>query len=279
MFWREAAPSVSPQQPAGPAALRAQGGDIPGMFTHHWRSWSVCLSLWPQHKQLGPQINKARGRGRECKQDAVQRDTDNESGPPLFVWVRVCVYMCVYTLVRMQMFAMCGSQCLLVEDSTLTDFKVNGKAFCAFIFFFFLERDAPKLFSHSSLFPSMITQNQPSPPESLLSLCTFERPPQFKELEERGQRKGGRGRDERQRKRQREENTKLADTGHNLISTVGGQLCSVICHGSPFRLQWQAWPAKENSNCSQSPLSDGGGDRATIYGLVLKKHTLLSCYW
>lgn len=145
----------------------------------------------------------------------------------------------MYTLVCMQMLAVCGSQRLFVEDSTLTDFKVNGEA-CHAFFFFFLARDAPKLFSHSSLFPSMITQNQPLPPESLLSLCTFERPPQFKELEERGQRKGGRGRDERQRKRQREENTKLADTGHNLISTVGGQLCSVICHGSPFRLQWQA---------------------------------------
>lgn len=50
---------------------------------------------------------------------------------------------------------------------------------------------------------------------------------------------GGAGVRDRKRKRQREENTKLADMGHNLISTVGGQLCSVICHGSPFRLQWQ----------------------------------------
>lgn len=64
--------------------------------------------------------------------------------------------------------------------------------------------------------------------------------------------KGG-GAGMRDRERDREENTKLADTGHNLISTVGGQLCSVICHGSPFRLQWPAWPAKENSGLQRAP--------------------------
>lgn len=90
--------------------------------------------------------------------------------------------------------------------------------------------------------------------------------------------KGG-GAGMRDRERDREENTKLADTGHNLISTVGGQLCSVICHGSPFRLQWPTWPAKENSYCSEPLFREGGGDWASIYGLVLKKHTLVTCYW
>lgn len=50
---------------------------------------------------------------------------------------------------------------------------------------------------------------------------------------------GSRGEGTPEKETERVENTKLADTGHNLISTVrGGQLCSVICHGSPFTLQW-----------------------------------------
>lgn len=94
--WSEAAPSVSLQQAAGPAALRARG-DIPSMFTHHWRSWSVCLSLWPQHKQLHPQINKTRGRGHKCSRTQSKRRWDNESGLPLFACVYVCVRASVYT--------------------------------------------------------------------------------------------------------------------------------------------------------------------------------------
>lgn len=91
--------------------------------------------------------------------------------------------------------------------------------------------------------------------------------------EEKG--KGGRAGMGRETETQREENTKLADTGHNLISTVGGQLWGVICHGSPFTLQWRARPAKENSDSGEPRLREGGGDRATIYGLVLKKHTCI----
>lgn len=90
--------------------------------------------------------------------------------------------------------------------------------------------------------------------------------------EERGRGGGGAGMG-RETETQREENTKLADTGHNLISTVGGQLCGVICHGGPFTLQWRARPAKENSDSGELRLREGGGDRATIYGLVLEKHT------
>lgn len=37
----------------------------------------------------------------------------------------------------------------------------------------------------------------------------------------------------------------LADTGHNLIFTVPGQLYRVICHGMPLKLQCLYWPRRE----------------------------------
>lgn len=58
---------------------------------------------------------------------------------------------------------------------------------------------------------------------------------------------------ERERKREREGGRvgkekgekNLADTGHNLIFTVPGQLYRVICHGMPLKLQCLYWPRRE----------------------------------
>lgn len=55
---------------------------------------------------------------------------------------------------------------------------------------------------------------------------------------EEGERERGRKREQWRREgRERKGEKNLADTGHNLIFTVPGQLYRVICHGMPLKLQ------------------------------------------
>lgn len=262
-------PFIRSRKWALPAASRAASAavrsprKILGVFTHQRRSASVCLSLWPQHKQLHPQINRrgptsAAGRSSARLQEALGQ---RAQGPPLFV--RSIVFTCTCEWLAcatgsgcLRSVAWLAAVCLLMSSLKSLIILSYISRYNQICFFFFPNVIAQK----ANLLPPLTR----SPAHHSRSWTSG----------------GGAGTRDRERDSEREgKHTKLADTGHNLISTVGGQLCSVICHGSPFRLQWLAWPAKENWNCSEPPLREGGGDRATIYGLVLKKHTPLTCYW
>lgn len=61
--------------------------DIPGVFTHLWKSRSVCLPLRPQHKHLHPQINNTRAgaAGAGCSSCARLEGRRNH-----------CLFACLY---------------------------------------------------------------------------------------------------------------------------------------------------------------------------------------
>lgn len=122
-------------------------GDIPSMFTHHLRSGSVCLSLWPQHKQLHPQINKTRGRGHKCSRTfkcSVQEAPRQ----------RVCLYarLCLRVCVCVHNTGVCNWKRVSVYGGWWLHSKLIVVFCITRSYFFFFEIDAPKLFSHSSLF-------------------------------------------------------------------------------------------------------------------------------
>lgn len=72
-----------------PSCLAGLVGDIPSVFTHRLRSASVFLSLWPQHKQLHPQINKTQGGGHGP--GAAGRNSSVQLKRRLFVFT--CVHL------------------------------------------------------------------------------------------------------------------------------------------------------------------------------------------
>lgn len=98
------------------AALHARG-DILIMFRHHWKSWSVCLSLWPQHKQLHPQINKTWG-GPKVQQDVVQEALRQLiRAASVFVLVFICVKVCMRMI-----SCVTGIECLVVEECRVVSY-------------------------------------------------------------------------------------------------------------------------------------------------------------
>lgn len=89
----------------------------------------------------------------------------------------------------------------------------------------------------------------------------------------RGQRGGGGKSLEKETKRV--QNTKLADTGHNLISTVrGGTAAQCNLPWQPIHTSMAGLTRQAKLELQPSPFPrEGGADRATVYGPVLKKHT------
>lgn len=82
----------------------------PSVFKHHWRIWSVYFSLWPQHKQLHPQINKTGGSGHEGSRTASKKSDSRRVSAASFGEARVCVYMCVNTTAPMSNWR-CVEEC------------------------------------------------------------------------------------------------------------------------------------------------------------------------
>lgn len=59
---------------------------------------------------------------------------------------------------------------------------------------------------------------------------------------------------ERQRPREGGKRQKAADTRHNFISTVAGQLGGAVCSARTFGLQWLLWPWRETQSASWTRL-------------------------